>query len=308
MSDPNPPRRVPGRTPGAARSGAGAHVQTEKRKTPFAIIGVVVVVLAVGGYFLLNDPAKAERDLGQQLGNPEAHSIPAAKGQVGSVTLVDETIVKLGSESSVKVPASMDVKVRGVSLIGTAMFTVKPVTSDTAKPFRVRVRNVDVISKGGSFAIRAYDNEEKDVEVIAREGNLQINPNNKKAELQTLAVGPTGIAIDADGKVTPMTKEATDQAFSWVDGNVTVANVPLIGMKKIMDRWYNTNFFIVDKSLETRPVTATLPLESSKMALDAIGNAAKVHIAFRGDTMTLADGAPPAEKPAAAAKGGKKGK
>jgi ferric-dicitrate binding protein FerR (iron transport regulator) len=293
MSEPTqPPRRVPGRVPGAPRNHIASHVETEKKKAPVFVIAAVVVILAVAGYFLLHDPNKAGRELGQKLNNPEAHSIPSGKGQVGSVTLPDETVAKLGSESSVKIPVQFNQTVHGVSVLGTAMFTVKPISGKDAMPFRARARNVDVSSMGGSFAMRAYDNEDKDVMVVAREGALTVNPDNKEADTQQLAVG-NGIAIDKDGKTRPLTKEETDQAFSWADGNLTLINAPLSKAVMMMDRWYST-VVRMEKGIDSKPVTAVIPLESSKKALDAISTAASVHTVFHGDSLYLADGAPPA--------------
>lgn len=288
--------------PGAARNVA-SHVETEKKKTPMAVIGVVVVILAVGGYFLLHDPNKAGRELGQKLNNPEAHSIPSGKGQQGAVTLGDSTVVKLGSESSIKIPVQYNQTVHGVSLIGTGLFTVKPITGEKAMPYRVRARNVDVISNGGSFALRSYDKEDADVKVMARDGNLSVNPNNESADVQPLAAG-SGVSIDKDGKVRPLTKDEIDQAFGWADGTITVANMPLSQVATLMDRWYST-VVRLEKGVESKPVTAQIPLASSKQALDAVSTAAGVHTVFHGDSLYFADGAPPAEKAAPAKKKGK---
>lgn len=266
----------------------------DRKKTPWIALSVAGVVVIAVVAFLFNDPNKGERDFGKQLGAEESRKVPTARGQRGQLKLPDSSAVRLGPETMLTIPPK---GTRGAGIEGTAHFVVK---QDSAA-FRVRVRKVGVELKGGTLSVTSYP-EDKEIFVKAIEGTLIVHPNVDDKATVELPVGP-GMAIDATTHATRMlTQPESDAAFAWIDGNYVLNAVPLVGTIPILQRWYNTPFALADKSLESRPVTATLKLESSKEALDMISTAANVHITFKGDTLTLADGAPPA---AAAKKKGK---
>ncbi|MGV3710412.1 MAG: hypothetical protein ACO1Q7_16390 [Gemmatimonas sp.] len=270
---------------------------TSERKTPWAII--IVALVAVGGViaFLSNDPMRAEREFGKSLDSQEARSNSSSRGQRGGFKLGDSTAVTMGAETSIKIPPSFPAKNRGVGVIGTAKFVPAPATGEGALPFRVRSRKVLVTSTGAGFIVTAFP-EDKEVMIKAVDGSVTVHPNSEEQETQQVSAGP-GIAVSDDGKHRALTQEESDAAFSWVDGTLTTNAMPLAQtIPLVLQRWYNTNANIGDKSLETRPVTAKMSLESSKTALEMINAATSTHIEFRGDSLTLVDGAPKAAAPA----------
>jgi ferric-dicitrate binding protein FerR (iron transport regulator) len=260
----------------------------DRKKTPWVALGISGVIVIAIVAFLLNDPNKAERDFGKQLESAESRKIPTARGQRAGTSLLDSSVaVRLAPETMLIIPP---VGSRGAGIEGAAHFVVKP---DSAS-FRVRLRKVGVESKGGTLAVTSYP-EDKEVFVKAIDGELTVHPNVDERETVPLAAGP-GMAINEAGVTRMLTQPESDAAFAWVDGNYALTNVPLVGTIPILQRWYNTPVALADKSLESRPVTAVLKLDSSKDALEMIQAAASVHITFKGDTLTLADGAPPAAK------------
>lgn len=284
-----------------ARHGAASHIAgaTAEKKTPWLVIGFAAVVVIALVMFLFNDPNKDLRNFGKSLESADGRSNASSRGQRGGFTLPDSTAVKMGAESSIRIPPNYLTQNRGVGVVGTAMFTARPPEGDIALPFRVRVRKVDAASNGGSFVVSAFP-EDAEVFIKAIDNPVTVHANTDKKESVELAAGP-GMAVDSTGKTRTLSQAESEHAFSWVDGNMTVNAMPLAQtIPLVMQRWYNTNAAIGDKSLESRPVTATMSLESSGEALDSIGKAASVHIEFRGDTLTLVDGAPPvkAVKPA----------
>ncbi|MEO7997929.1 MAG: FecR domain-containing protein [Gemmatimonadaceae bacterium] len=291
---------------GAARHGAASRVAgaTAEKKTPWAVIGIAGVVLVGVIAFLFNDPNKEERNFGKAIESADGRSNSSARGQRGAFTLPDSTNVKIGPESSIRIPPNYNTQVRGVGVVGAAQITTRPGTGEKPLPFRVRTRNVGIMSTGGVFMVSAYP-EGKEVFVKAVENGLTIHPKADDKAEQQLAVG-AGIAISDSGTVRPLSQPESDGAFAWAGGNLNIAAMPLEQtIPLILQRWYNTNAALGDKALGSRPVTATMSLEGSKGALDAINASAGTHIEFRHDTLTLVDGAV-AAKPAAPAK--KKGK
>lgn len=284
----------------AERIGPRKHVTAAKvaggddgKKTPWIALGIAGILVIAIVAFLFNDPNKGERDFGKALTSEESRKIPTARGQRGTTKLPDSSTVRLAPETMLTIPPK---GYRGAGIEGAAHFVVVP---DSAS-FRVRSRKVSVESKGGALAVTSYP-EDKEVFVRSIEGSLTVHPNVEAKETVELAAGP-GMAINEAGVTRMLTQPESDAAFAWVDGNFSLTAVPLVGTIPILQRWYNTPVSLADKSLESRPVTAMLKLDSSKDALDAIQAAASVHITFRGDTLTLADGAPPVA-PAAKKKG-----
>jgi ferric-dicitrate binding protein FerR (iron transport regulator) len=283
--------RIGPRRNNTAAKVAGA--SDDRKKTPWVALGVAGLVLVAIVAFLFNDPNKAEREFGKMLESAEARKVPTARGQRAGTKLPDSSAVRLAPETMLIIPPK---GTRGAGVEGAAHFVVQ--AGDTTSPFRVRLRKVGVESKGGALAVTSFP-EDKEVFVKAIEGALTVRPKVEEKETVPLAVGP-GMAINEAGVTRVLTQPESDAAFAWIDGNYSLNNVPLGGTIPILQRWYNTPVALADKTLESRPVTAVLKLDSSKDALDMISTAAGVHITFKGDTLTLADGAPPA--PAAAKK------
>ncbi|GEM_PF-2446054 len=259
------------------------------KKTPWIALGIAGIAVVAVVAFLFSDPNKGERDFGKLLGSEESRKVPTARGQRGQTKLPDSSTVRLAPETMLTIPPK---GVRGAGIEGSAHFVVQPDSS----AFRVRVRKVGVELKSGTLAVSSFP-EDKEVFVKAIDGSLTVHPNVEAKETAELAAGP-GMAINEAGVTRMLTQPESDAAFAWIDGNYSLTAVPLVGTLPVLQRWYNTPVALADKSLESRPVTAVLKLDSSKDALDMIQAAASVHIVFKGDTLTLADGAPPAPPPA----------
>jgi ferric-dicitrate binding protein FerR (iron transport regulator) len=258
----------------------------DRKKTPWVALGIAGVAVVGVLAFLMNDPNKGEREFGKALDSEESRKVPTARGQRAGTTLADSSVVvRLGPETMLTIPPKGH---RGAGVEGTAHFVVSP----DSNSFRVRLRKVGVEAKGGTLAVTSFP-EDKEVFVKAIDGPLTIHPNVDSKETVELAVGP-GMAVAEGGVTRMLTQPESDALFAWIDGNFALNAVPLVSTIPIMQRWYNTPVALADKSLEARPVTAVLKLDSSKDALDLIQAAASVHITFKGDTLTLADGAPPA--------------
>ncbi|MEP6765457.1 MAG: FecR domain-containing protein, partial [Gemmatimonadaceae bacterium] len=221
------------------RSGAGAKIDNvSKRKAPVIplVIGLIVVI-AIGA-FLMNDPNKEEREFGKSVESTDARAQSSARGQRGALTLADSTNVKLGPETTVKIPPGFNAQVHGVLVLGAVSLSIKPITGEKALAFRVRAKKVSVASKGGTLLVRAYE-DDPTVYVMAKEGDVTVRPNVDEKEAKPLTAGQA-MSIDANGATKMLSAEETAGAFSWVDGNYTLNAVPLSGVLPVLQRWYNT--------------------------------------------------------------------
>jgi ferric-dicitrate binding protein FerR (iron transport regulator) len=275
-----------------ARKHAREHVdQVAGRRVPVGMIaiGVLLLVVIVFGMRYMNT-GSAELALTRALEAPEARTLRAFPGQRGTISLLDESTAQLGAGSTMLVPKGFGTSLRGVSLDGAAHFVVAPGKSPE---FQVRARGAAVVATGTSFSVRAYD-DDAELFVNVREGSVRVYPVVGKAASRTLGAGES-LAIANDG--TMRTPEAPEVAlaFSWVDGELILDNVTLERALAKLRRWHNVDAALADSSLLSRPLTATLTLESAGEALDALSRAANLEVTYEGTQMVLREvTAPPA--------------
>ncbi len=110
----------------------------------------------------------------------ECLTIKTGTNDIKQLTLADSSVVWVNSASVLQVPASFQGKLREVKLIeGEAFFNVK---HDTAHPFIVKVKGLNVQVMGTSFNIRAYKGLTK-VDVAVATGKVGVTKNDGKAQM-----------------------------------------------------------------------------------------------------------------------------
>jgi ferric-dicitrate binding protein FerR (iron transport regulator) len=87
---------------------------------------------------------------------------------------------------------------------------------------------------------------------------------------------------------TPELQEAT----SWNDKTLTIANRTLRDVLPQLKRWYGIDIKVVDLPLLDRPVSIQASLDSPKEAITAVEKSANVKFGYEGKTMVFHDAAP----------------
>jgi transmembrane sensor len=158
------------------------------------------------------------------------NTIATPRGGQYQVILPDGTKVWLNAASSLKFPTAFAGNQRSVELTGEAYFEV---TKNTAKPFMVKVDNMQVKVLGTHFNIMAYSDEAA-IKTTLLEGAIQLNNGSKRNFLkpgqQGIVKGDNVQIIDAD----------TDQAIAWKNGFFEFRRVSIRDIMKQLSRWYDT--------------------------------------------------------------------
>lgn len=267
---------------------AREHVNSvASRRLPLGmlLIGAVLLAAVVYGMQFMNR-GSAELALTRALEAPDVRTLQAFPGQRGTVTLLDESSAQLGAGSKMLVPNGFGSSLRGVSLDGAAHFVVAP---NKSPAFQVRSRGAAVIAEGTEFAVRAYD-DDPELFVSVREGSVRVHPVAGKSESHTLQAGQA-IAVAGDGSIRTLDANEAQLAFSWIDGELVLDDMPLNRALDNLRRWHNVDAHLADSTLAARRVSARLTLESAGEALDALSRAAGVVVTYDGTQMMLRDAA-----------------
>ena len=270
------------------RHDAAGHVaeMAKKRswKVPIAIVIAAAAVVGYGIYYV--DRLGDEGAVTGALNSADARTHVANTGQLAIVTLDDGTKVLLSPETKLIVPKQFGDLMRAVKLEGEATFTVAP---GKARPFEIRGGNTSTTVTGTVLTVRAFP-AESSVVVALKEGSANVKVGD------TIRVVKAGQALFVKGKTlrdpTPLELQ---EATTWNDNKLTIANRQLREVLPLLKRWYGLDIKVVDTKLLDRPVTLQASLDSPKEAYTGVEQSANVKFGYEGKTMVFTD-APPKKK------------
>lgn len=188
-------------------------------------------------------------------------------GKRFEVKLSDGTIVHLNSGTTIKYPVKFIAgEIRQVYLTGEALFDV---ASDTAHPFIVKAKTLNIEVLGTEFNVSSYP-EDFNTDVVLVEGSVGMYADDK-----SLAEGARiepGIKGSFDRKSKKIITESVDTAVytSWIEGNLVFRNMPFKNIVSKLERHYNMKIIIIDEKLKDEVFNATFKDEPS---IDKILNA-----------------------------------
>ena len=262
------------------RHDAAGHVAdlAKKRswKVPIAIVVVAAIVVASGIYYI--DRLGDEGAVTGALAAPDARTHVAATAQLAKVTLDDGTQAVLAPESKLIVPKQFGDLLRAVKLEGAATFTVgkgKP------KPLEIRANNVHILATGTVLTVRAFP-AETTVVVALKEGTASVKVGDSVRAI------PSGKALLIRNKeIREPTTPELEEATSWNDQTLTIANRQLRDVLPQLRRWYGLDIKVLDAPLLDRMVTIQASLDSPKEAINAVQQSANVQFAWGADGKTM---------------------
>lgn len=258
-------------------------------KVPIAIVVVAAIVVGGGIYYV--DRLGDEGAVTGALAAPDARTHVAATAQLAKVTLDDGTQAVLAPESKLIVPKQFGDLMRAVKLEGAATFTVG---KGKAKPLEIRANNAHILVTGTVLTVRAFP-AETTVVVALKEGSANVKVGD------SLHAVPAGKALLIKNKeVREPTAAEIEEATSWNEQTLTIANRQLRDVLPQLRRWYGLDIKVLDAPLLDRMVTIQASLDSPKEAINAVQQSAHVQFAWGADGKTMLF------KDAPAAKGAKK--
>jgi transmembrane sensor len=190
---------------------------------------------------------------------PEA--IATAVGQQRTMTLADQSVVTLNTNTIVETRFAADV--RNVYLLkGEAHFVV---AHDRSRPFLVHAGDTIVRAVGTEFDVRVRDASQ--VDVIVNEGRVEVQaieplatpghpdaPKSSHAIVRVLEAGErlrTGPEVIV---VQPVSVDGLSKATAWRQGAVVFEGQPLSEAIAELSRYTDTRFVVTDPKVTTLPV------------------------------------------------------
>jgi ferric-dicitrate binding protein FerR (iron transport regulator) len=258
------------------------HIQTVTQraawKTP-VIVAVVAIIVAVGSAAWFGQQSRAAM-VNAMLGAAEAQQINTRAGQLGSVTLGDNSTAQLGPESRLVIVEQFGRDYRTLSLSGTAVFQIP---EGNANAFEARLGDISVFSDGGAFSARDYADEMLRT-IRADSGVLRVVVNGTERRLSR---GQAVSVSRGDGSIADADAATVEQALSWTANRLVLREVTAASATQALWRWYGIDISIPDSSAAARRVSLDVPLDSRQAAIAALEEAAALRFQYVEGRMTL---------------------
>jgi transmembrane sensor len=175
--------------------------------------------------------------------------------------------------SSLKFPNDFTENIRKVELTGEAYFNV---AKNKEKAFIVSTKNIDIKVFGTSFNVMAYADEAL-TEVTLESGSVEVFKKNVN-KLKSIGVLEPNQAIIynniSDSQVIIPIYNA--ERTSWMQGILVFKYEPFIEVIRRINRWYNVNIVIRDKSLNSYSYYGTFKDESLDEVLNLLKRTAPI--------------------------------
>ena len=173
-----------------------------------------------------------------------------SRGQMLSITLPDQTKVKLNAGSKLSYPERFDDDLRVVALEGEAFFEV---TRDEERPFHIETEELDVEVLGTSFSVRTDKNDENPM-VAVRSGKVMVREILRSKSV--LLTQNQFAVLDNDALIFKDIDEY-ELFFGWVDKQLVFKEESLQEVLKKISKWFDVDFEVSKKFTNTRDFTGS---------------------------------------------------
>jgi transmembrane sensor len=169
--------------------------------------------------------------------SPEEYfTLATSRGEQTNVILPDGSYAWLNVDTRISYGTSYGKKERELTVSGEAYFKVK---KNTAIPFIVHIRNMDVRAIGTAFNVRGYD-DDAIVQTSLVEGKVGVKINTVKigSEQRVLSPGQT-LVYDKTTDFSQMRMSDNETVKAWTDKQLIFENTPFDEVIKNTERWFN---------------------------------------------------------------------
>ncbi|SHN40985.1 FecR family protein [Chitinophaga sp. CF418] len=165
------------------------------------------------------------------------NTLSVPRGGKYNITLADGTVVWLNAASSITFPAAFTGKERQVTLNGEAYFEV---ATDAARPFTVKVGDMQVRVLGTHFNIMAY-NDEQSVNTTLLQGAVKV----QGAAGEALLKPGQQAKMDHTGSVKVVHADI-DAVIAWKNGLFSFNNASIEEVMRQVARWFDAEIVYPD--------------------------------------------------------------
>ena len=173
--------------------------------------------------------------------------ITVPRGGQFYVELSDNTRIWLNSDSKIKYPKNFIAnKVREVEIIyGEAYFDVSSSTKHNGAKFKVLTKGQNVVVLGTEFNIKSNQDEHLIFTTLV-EGRVQVGNGVNTLELRANQQS----VVNSNTDVIAFAEVNANDLVSWKNGVFNFSGMPLSGIMKAMERWYDVTIEFENKALE----------------------------------------------------------
>lgn len=208
---------------------------------------------------------------------PVYNTITIPRGGEYKLTLSDQTVVWLNSESQLTYPVAFKGDTRELQLIGEAFFEV---SKDSLRPFIVHTASFDIRVTGTEFNVRSYPDEESSATLA--EGSIQLEKNK---EVYRLNPGQQAYLQGEEVKVKEVNLE---EAIAWRHDAFAFKETPLEEIMNELSRWYDVEIFYLNPEVKKLHFTAWFRRNSSLTeVIETLKKTQKINIEVKGKTITV---------------------
>lgn len=192
--------------------------------------------------------------------------ISTDRSQRASVQLSDGTNVNLSVDSRIRMPDVFARDVREVELIGEAYFDV---AHSPDRPFIIRSGNAIIRVLGTDFGVRSYPEEDL-IKVVVKSGSVAVSSNNG-TEGNSVVLKPGQLArVSSKSNQIDTEWVDPDDYLGWIGGRLSFNQSSLKEVIGQLERWYDLEVILEDKSLLDRRLTAVIDSRSLLNVMNVI--------------------------------------
>ena len=254
-----------GRLPGRQEQTPGWTSSRSWLAIPAGIAAALVIGLGVGiGVFGSGETAGFGPD-----------SFVTGDGEVATVTLEDETVVRIAPNS--RLVFSGDGSNREVSLFGRAYFAV---SRNEERPFRVRLPGGDVEVLGTRFDVEGRG---RGIQVAVVEGQVRLDAAGARLSVYANQIGRL-----VEGK-SPALEDVEDvyRVIDWLGRFLVFESTPMTDVAAEFEGRFDMEIEIRDPELRNRTITGWFAGQSPDEMIDGICRVIDARCAIQNDAVVM---------------------
>ncbi|MBN1819520.1 MAG: FecR family protein [Prolixibacteraceae bacterium] len=193
------------------------------------------------------------------------NEVKTSTGMQSKFTLPDGSQVWLNSSTTLKYPLVFG-DYREVELSGEAFFDVQKKEN---LPFILKMNKINIEVVGTSFNVLNYS-EESQTEITLKSGKIKLFSGNysDKKEITTMEPGQRAVYVDSLRKVFIDDVEVIKYT-AWMEGKLIIDD-PMDEVVRKLNRWFNVDMILQDKSLHEYIYKATFEDETLDQVLELL--------------------------------------
>ncbi len=234
-------------------------IRKQKIRKLFINISRVAAVLVIGMIMgILVNTIKKEDSI--------VYTSMTPKGSISQMILPDNTMVYLNSDTELKFSYNSSKRRREVFLEGEAWFQVN---ENRKKPFMVRTACYDIVVTGTEFNVKAYK-DEKEVVTTLEKGSVVIFSEKLSTKTSRMLVPGEQLIFNKEKQTFTTHRVRTGYYTSWKENKLIFINMNLGELIRLLERRYDVDIEVSDKSLLNYHYDGTIKNESILEIMDLI--------------------------------------